>query len=57
MILGKKHIKALSPAWMPFAEASSANLPVAQLLRLSSFDPDDTSRRGRVVYPPAFDGL
>ncbi len=37
MILGKKHIKALSPAWMPFAEASSANLPVAQLLRLSLF--------------------
>lgn len=37
MILGKKQIKALSPAWMPFAEAASAGLTVAQLLRLSLF--------------------
>jgi BCD family chlorophyll transporter-like MFS transporter len=37
MILRQKHIKALSPAWMPFAEASSEGLPLGQLLRLSLF--------------------
>jgi MFS transporter, BCD family, chlorophyll transporter len=37
MILRQKHIKALSPAWMPFAEASSEGLPLSQLLRLSLF--------------------
>lgn len=37
MILKQKHIKALSPAWMPFADASSESLPAAQLLRLSLF--------------------
>ena len=37
MILRQKHIKALSPAWMPFADASSEGLPLAQLLRLSLF--------------------
>jgi MFS transporter, BCD family, chlorophyll transporter len=37
MILGRKHIKALSPAWMPFADATSEGLPLGQLLRLSLF--------------------
>lgn len=37
------------PAWAP-PEA-------AQVTRLSSFDPDDASLRGTVIYPPAFDGL
>ena len=37
------------PDWAP-AEA-------AQVLRLSSFDPHDHARRGRVIYPSAFDGL
>jgi BCD family chlorophyll transporter-like MFS transporter len=37
MILRQKHIKALSPAWMPFADASSEGLPLGQLLRLSLF--------------------
>jgi BCD family chlorophyll transporter-like MFS transporter len=37
MILGKSQIKALSPAWMPFAEAASEGLPLGQLLRLSLF--------------------
>jgi putative acetyltransferase len=37
------------PAWAP-PEA-------AQVMRLSSFDPGDMSLRGKVVYPPAFDGL
>lgn len=37
MILRQKHIKALSPAWMPFAEATSEGLPLGQLLRLSLF--------------------
>ncbi|MCU0829793.1 MAG: PucC family protein [Tabrizicola sp.] len=37
MILRQKHIKALSPAWMPFADATSEGLPLAQLLRLSLF--------------------
>ena len=29
----------------------------AQVVRLSSFDPDDPALRGTVVYPAAFDGL
>jgi len=29
----------------------------AQVLRLSSFDPGDARLRGRVTYPPAFDGF
>jgi BCD family chlorophyll transporter-like MFS transporter len=37
MILRQKHLKALSPAWMPFADATSEGLPLAQLLRLSLF--------------------
>ena len=37
------------PKWAP-PEA-------AQVMRLSSFDPDDPSLRGTVVYPAAFDGL
>jgi BCD family chlorophyll transporter-like MFS transporter len=37
MILGRNQLKALSPAWLPFAEASSEGLPLAQLLRLSLF--------------------
>ena len=37
MILRKKHIKALSPAWLPFADAASEGLPLRQLLRLSLF--------------------
>ncbi len=36
------------PTWAP-PEA-------AQVLRLASFDPDDPTLRGRVVYPAAFDG-
>jgi putative acetyltransferase len=37
------------PEWAP-PEA-------AQVVRLASFDPDDPSLRGLVVYPVAFDGL
>ena len=37
------------PEWAP-PEA-------AQVIRLTSFDPDDPTLRGTVVYPPAFDGL
>lgn len=37
------------PAWAP-PEA-------AQVVRLSSFDPNDRTLRGKVVYPAAFDGL
>ena len=37
MILRQKHLKALSPAWMPFADATSEGLPLPQLLRLSLF--------------------
>lgn len=29
----------------------------AQVMRLASFDPDDATLRGTVVYPAAFDGL
>jgi putative acetyltransferase len=29
----------------------------AQALTLAAFDPNDPSLRGRVVYPPAFDGV
>lgn len=37
------------PGWAP-PEA-------AQVIRLAAFDPDDPALRGKVVYPPAFDGL
>lgn len=37
MILRQKDLKALSPAWMPFADATSEGLPLGQLLRLSLF--------------------
>jgi putative acetyltransferase len=37
------------PAWAP-PEA-------AQVKLLTSYDPDDPTLRGTVVYPPAFDGL
>jgi MFS transporter, BCD family, chlorophyll transporter len=37
MILRQKHVKALSAAWLPFADAASEGLPLRQLLRLSLF--------------------
>ena len=37
MILRRKHVKALSPSWLPFADAASEGLPLRQLLRLSLF--------------------
>ncbi len=37
------------PDWAP-AEA-------AQVMLLPTYDPDDPTLRGRVVYPPAFDGV
>ncbi len=37
MILRQKHIKSLSAAWLPFADAASDGLPMGQLLRLSLF--------------------
>ena len=37
MILRKKHIAKLGAAWMPFADAASTELPLAQLMRLSLF--------------------
>jgi len=37
MILRRKHVKALSPSWLPFADAASEGLPLHQLLRLSLF--------------------
>ena len=37
------------PEWAP-PEA-------AQVRRLRSFDPDDATLRGKVIYPKAFDGL
>ena len=37
MILGKSQIQKLNGAWLPFADASSDGLPMAQLLRLSLF--------------------
>jgi len=37
MILRRKHLKTLSAAWMPFADAASEGLPLRQLLRLSLF--------------------
>ena len=37
MILGKSQIKQLTGAWLPFADAASEDLPLAQLLRLSLF--------------------
>ena len=42
-------IEITLPDWAP-PEA-------AQVMLLSSYDPDDETLRGRVVYPPAFDGL
>jgi putative acetyltransferase len=52
--LGFEHAEAYGididlPAWAP-PEA-------AQVIRLTAFDPDDAALRGKVVYPPAFDGL
>ena len=37
MILRRKHVKALSASWLPFADAASEGLPLQQLLRLSLF--------------------
>jgi putative acetyltransferase len=37
------------PDWAPRA--------AAQVALLSTYDPDDVTLRGRVVYPPSFDGL
>ncbi len=37
MILGKKQIAHLPKSWLPFADAASDDLPLAQLLRLSLF--------------------
>ena len=37
MILRKKHMKLLSGAWLPFANAASEGLPMRQLLRLGLF--------------------
>ena len=37
MILRRKHVKALSASWLPFADAASEGLPLPQLLRLSLF--------------------
>ena len=37
VILRRKHMKALSPSWLPFADAASEGLPLHQLLRLSLF--------------------
>jgi MFS transporter, BCD family, chlorophyll transporter len=37
MILGRKQIARLPASWLPFADAASEGLPMAQLLRLSLF--------------------
>ncbi len=37
MILGRKQIAKLPASWLPFADAASDDLPMAQLLRLSLF--------------------
>jgi BCD family chlorophyll transporter-like MFS transporter len=37
MILGRGQMKRLSAGWLPFADAASEGLPMAQLLRLSLF--------------------
>lgn len=37
MILGRGQIKRMPGAWLPFADAASEGLPMAQLLRLSLF--------------------
>lgn len=37
MILGKNQIKGLRGNWLPFSDAASEGLPMAQLLRLSLF--------------------
>lgn len=37
MILGKGQLKKLPDGWLPFADAASEGLPLAQLLRLSLF--------------------
>jgi MFS transporter, BCD family, chlorophyll transporter len=37
VILGKRHMAKLPASWLPFADAASDDLPMAQLLRLSLF--------------------
>ncbi len=37
IFLRRKHIQAMGAAWMPFADAASDGLPLAQLMRLSLF--------------------
>jgi len=37
LIIGKSQIKAISPRFLPFADAASEGLPLGQLLRLSLF--------------------
>ena len=37
MIIRKKDLQRFSAAWLPFADAASDSLPLAQLLRLSLF--------------------
>ncbi len=37
MFLRKKDIAKLGASWMPFADAASDSLPLAQLMRLSLF--------------------
>lgn len=37
MIIGRKQMQKLTGAWLPFADAASEGLPLAQLMRLSLF--------------------
>jgi MFS transporter, BCD family, chlorophyll transporter len=37
MIIGRKQMQRLTGAWLPFADAASEGLPLAQLMRLSLF--------------------
>lgn len=37
IFLRRKHVQAMGAAWMPFADAASEGLPLAQLMRLSLF--------------------
>ncbi len=37
IFLRRKHVQAMGAAWMPFADAASDGLPLAQLMRLSLF--------------------
>lgn len=37
MILPRNLLRQISPRWLPFADAASANLPLSQILRLSLF--------------------